>query len=131
MLRKFNSIILTLALLAACAPAAPSATVLTEANNGQTIQLKTGSSLSIALISNPTTGFQWTIDQIDPTQLKPLGDPDYTTDCPSGLVGCGGTQTFHFSATGAGQSQLRLIYHRTFETNMAPAQTFSVMINIQ
>jgi inhibitor of cysteine peptidase len=128
MLRKFVLITLALAMLAACTPAG---ITLTEANNGQTIQLKKDGSLSITLSSNPTTGFQWTIDQIDPAQLKQLGDPDYVSDCTGGMVGCGGRQTFRFTATSLGQSQLRLIYHRTFEANVPPAQTFNVTINIQ
>lgn len=128
MLRKITLMTIVLAILTACTPAT---TVLTEANNGQTIQLKKEGSLSITLVSNPTTGFQWTIDQIDPAQLKQLGEPDYATDCPNGLPGCGGRQTFRFTAIAAGQSQLRLIYHRTFEPNTPPAQTFSVTIDIQ
>ncbi len=128
MLRKFLLMTLGLALLVACAPAV---TTLTEANDGQTVQLKKDGSLSITLVSNPTTGYQWTVDQIDGSQLKQLGDPEYVTDCPNGLPGCGGHQTFHFTATAAGQSQLRLIYHRTFETNLPPLHTFSVTINVQ
>lgn len=129
MLRKFLSLTLALAVLAACAPAV---TTLTEANSGQTIQLQKDGSLSITLISNPTTGFQWTVDQIDASLLKQQGDPEYVSDCPpSGITGCGGHQTFHFTAMAAGQSQLRLIYHRTFEANVPPEQTFGVTINIQ
>ena len=106
-------------------------TTITEANNGQTITLAKGATLAVTLASNPTTGFQWTVDPIEPSKLKQTGEPSYVSDCPDGRPGCGGHQTFTFTATAAGRATLRLIYHRSFEPGKPPADAFEVTVKVQ
>ncbi len=130
MMRSILRTIATIRLLAVTACGGAAMTI-TEAENGQTITVAKGGTLTVTLASNPTTGFQWTVDQPDPSKLKQVGEPAYTSDCPDGRSGCGGHQTFAFTATGSGQTVLRLIYHRTFEQGKPPAQSFEVIVNIQ
>ncbi len=133
MWRSFSLAALSLTLAACGGVTVPPThgTAMTEANDGQTLRLKKDGVLIVTLVSNPTTGFQWTVDQIEAAYLKQQGEPDYVSDCPDGRPGCGGHQTFRFTAGGAGQTKLRLIYHRPFEKDKPPAQTFGVTINIQ
>jgi len=102
-----------------------------KTNNGQ-VELKTGQTLVVSLESNPTTGYAWEVAEVDDTLLQSQGEAEYTADKTGGepLVGSGGTQTFRFSAADAGETTLKLIYHRAWETDVEPASTFSVQVKI-
>ena len=102
-----------------------------ESNNGQ-VELQTGQTLVVSLKSNPTTGYAWEVAEVDETLLQSQGEAEYKESKTSGeqLVGAGGTQTFRFKAAEAGETSLKLIYHRAWETDVEPAQTFSVQVKI-
>jgi len=56
-----------------------------------------------------------------------LGEPTYRSD--SDLPGSPGTMTFTFEAAGSGETELRMIYHRSWE-DASPIQTFSLSITV-
>jgi len=47
------------------------------------------------------------------------------------LVGLGGQVRFIFNATKAGSTTLELVYHRPWETNVAPLQTFTIQVTVK
>jgi inhibitor of cysteine peptidase len=117
----------TLTLLAACKPAG-----LTEVDNGRTIEISKGASLSITLQSNPSTGYAWTVATIDSTILQQQGDKVYQQgNTDPNVVGAGGTETFTFKGLTAAQTTLQLIYSRVWETDVAPLQTFEITIIVK
>jgi inhibitor of cysteine peptidase len=87
---------------------------LSAADNGSTIQLKTGQVLVIELEGNITTGYSWEVGSVDAALLALQGEVDYASE-DTGLVGSGGVFTFRFEAKQAGETTLQLIYHRPFE----------------
>lgn len=102
---------------------------LTETDAGRSIRLRAGDPLEITLASNPTTGFQWEVSAGDSAVLRQRGEPLFI---PGGSApGRGGQVTLTFEAVGAGQTALKLIYHRPFETGVAPAQTYAVTVIVQ
>jgi inhibitor of cysteine peptidase len=102
---------------------------LTEADTGRSLELYVGDKLEVILLGNPTTGFQWEISDIDPSILRTSGEPDFE---PSGnAVGSGGKITMCFEAVRTGQMKLTLIYHRPFEKDVPPAQTFEVAVTVR
>jgi inhibitor of cysteine peptidase len=102
-----------------------------ESNNGQ-VELQTGQTLEVTLESNPTTGYAWEVAEVDESLLQSQGDAEYKEKKTAGeqLVGSGGTQTFRFTAAEVGETTLKLIYHRAWETDVEPVQTFSVQVTI-
>ena len=102
-----------------------------ESNNGQ-VELQTGQTLVVSLQSNPSTGYTWEVAEVDDTLLQSQGEAEYKASKAGGeqLVGAGGTQTFRFTAAEVGETTLKLIYHRAWETDVEPAQTFSVQVKI-
>lgn len=102
-----------------------------ESNNGQ-VELQTGQTLVVSLESNPTTGYTWEVAEVDDTLLQSEGEAEYKESKTGGeqLVGAGGTQTFRFTAAEVGETTLKLIYHRAWETDVEPVQTFSVQVTI-
>jgi inhibitor of cysteine peptidase len=97
--------------------------------NGQTIELTTGQKLVLSLESNPTTGFDWEVSEIDEAVIKQSGDSKFKSE--SDLMGAGGVRTFTFEAVAAGTSTLKLIYHRSWEKDIPPEQEFIVTINVK
>jgi inhibitor of cysteine peptidase len=95
------SFFLVLALFSGCGT---KGTNLTDADNGKQIFIKTGDMLTLTLPSNPTTGYSWQVMEIDNAILTQNGEADYKQSSDSeGLVGAGGTETFHFKAVGTGK----------------------------
>jgi inhibitor of cysteine peptidase len=122
---------LFISLLAGCGDsatdsAAGSATA-TQAQNGKSITVSNGETLTVELAGNPTTGYEWTVAQMDASFLQ-AAEPTYESD--SSAIGSGGTYTFRFTALKAGSTALGLVYRRAWETT-ASDQTFSLTVNIQ
>ncbi|HEU0075609.1 MAG TPA: protease inhibitor I42 family protein [Dehalococcoidia bacterium] len=131
--------VLTLALLTvSCGgddestPSFPAEVQLTDADDGSTVQLALRGELIVALASNPTTGFGWSVGEGSDEGLVLQGEPRYV---PAGsttpVVGAGGTEVFSFEAEDSGTSRLVLEYRRPFEPDVAPEQTFSVTVEIR
>jgi len=112
--------------------ALPAEVQLTDADNGSTVELANGGALIVALPSNPTTGFSWSVAESSGLQLELQGEPAYV---PAGsttqVVGAGGTEVFTFEAVDAGTAELTLEYRRPFESGVAPQETFSVTVEIR
>lgn len=104
---------------------------ITEADNGKQITLQSGDVIKLTLESNPTTGYSWQVLEIDNAVLIQDGDPEYKqAPISDGLVGAGGTETFHFKAVEVGKSMMKLGYMRPWE-NIPPVETFSLQVVVQ
>lgn len=125
--------------LSACsvlpAPVPPSATAAPETvqiqaeDAGSTITLRTGDRLEVALNGNLTTGYGWEPQDLDSRILQTEGEMDYTSD--SQALGASGVFRWRFKAAAAGETVLKMIYHRSFETDTPPLETFEVNIVVQ
>lgn len=78
-----------------------------EAQNGATMTLPAGGTLTVRLPGNRTTGYVWAVAE-RPGNIA-LASEDYRQDASApGMVGVGGTEEFVFRATGPGRGALRL-----------------------
>jgi inhibitor of cysteine peptidase len=124
-------------LLSGCAPSdgrGTSATkpiadtvVLTETDADQSVKVSPGQTLEVVLDANPSTGYTWSV-AAEPEFLTAQGEPVFSSEAASGLVGAPGTQTLRFTVSAAGEGPLSLSYVRPWEADAAPAQTFTVEI---
>lgn len=129
-MKKKMMIIVTLFVLTLSLTACSSNAVKIGADaNGQTIELAAGQKLVLSLESNPTTGFDWEVSEIDEAVIKQSGESEYKSE--SDLLGAGGVRTFTFKAVAAGTSTLKLVYHRSWEKDIPPEQEFTVTINVK
>ena len=103
---------------------------LTETDNGSDVNLDAGGQLMITLPGNPSTGFSWEVSSVDGDILAQEGEPEYFGE-DSMLVGLGGQVRFIFIAKEAGSTTLELVYHRPWETNVAPLQTFTILVTVK
>ncbi len=105
---------------------------LTKADDGKTVEVQPGGTLIVALPSNPSTGFSWSVTAPEPGNVELVGEPTYVPPgSTSPVVGAAGTQVFTFRPFEAGTDTLTMGYARSFEPGVAPAETFSVTITVK
>jgi inhibitor of cysteine peptidase len=131
--RFFIGMVLLASVIGLAGCGGPKPVTVTKADSGSTVTLAEGQDLVIELESNPSTGYTWEVKEIDPGVLEQAGDPEYKQPAKSDpqLVGQGGTQVFTFHAAGKGTTIIQLIYHRTWEKDVEPAETFSLTVTVQ
>jgi inhibitor of cysteine peptidase len=103
----------------------------TYTDPGQTVNIGVNQEFIIALGSNPTTGYSWQASY-DQTMLELVGgDSEYKEESEEGVVGGGGVELFRFKALKAGQTEITLVYQRTWEEPNPQDLTkvFTVYIN--
>jgi len=98
-------------------------------NNGQNFVLYKQADIFISLKANPTAGYTWSINEMDTSIIDQVGN--FTFDADSKKIGTPGMQTFHFKSIAPGETKLKLIYHRTWERNKDPLDTYIVHFNVK
>jgi len=88
------------------------------------ISARKGEIMTVALESNPTTGFSWTTE-FDSNFLS-LVKKEFIRF--SNSVGAGGTEKFEFRALKNGATVLRMIYKREFENTNIKEKTYRINI---
>ena len=101
---------------------------LGEDNNGQSIELCQNEEIVISLSANITTGYTWAVSCIDTNYLKQVSEVQYKSS--SNKMGSTGEQTFRFQTIAVGQMELKLIYHRPWEKDIAPLDSFYIKITV-
>ena len=87
------------------------------------VQLKPDELYTVSLPANPTTGYQWRIQEGKVPPCLEFLRKDYKSDEASeGLVGIGGQAVFIFRALEKGKGQLTFEYIRTWEPAKKPLQ---------
>ena len=87
--------------------------LITQSDQGRTIEVNQGDLIVIRLAENLTTGYGWELEAVDSKVLELL-DSDYSEDRGE-LMGSGGTRTFRFQAESPGNQQIQLGYRRPWE----------------
>lgn len=105
---------------------------ITDADNNKTVTLAKGQSILVKLSSNPSTGYGWSVSSTDRTFGYPAAEKFFPAG--SGAVGSGGIQRFTWKTNSplnmAGSHTVKLDYKRSWETNVAPAKTFTFTVKI-
>jgi predicted secreted protein len=103
----------------------PGGVLLGPLDDGRHIALRADQLLELHLEANPSTGYVWTVQDLDAAVLRQVGEPE--TEALSPLLGAPGVVTLRFTPQAAGQSPLVLAYRRPWE-EAAPLKTFSLHV---
>ena len=114
---------------AACSACARMPVKLSEKDTMSTVEMYIGDTLEVVLRGNPTTGYIWGVSSVDTATLRQVGQTAFIADTKA--RGSGGKMTMRFRAVAAGQTVLKLIYHRPFERNTPPINTFEVSVFVK
>lgn len=110
----------------------PEPLTLTKDADGTSVQVEVGQPLEVSLEGNPTTGYSWEVKESGEPTLKLQAEPAYVqAETRATLVGGGGTYTFKYVGAEAGTATLELIYHRSWETDVAPLETFTLEVTVK
>jgi inhibitor of cysteine peptidase len=101
---------------------------LTMSDNGKTIDLAPGTRLVLMLMENPSTGYRWAIDPIEPPVVELLSN-EYTLDPGVGFPG-GGTRQLDFRVVRSGEVRLSLRLVRQWDPSSI-AQRFVVILRVR
>jgi inhibitor of cysteine peptidase len=133
-LRRLDSVrwFFLFALLAVtCCPLSLSAAdkVITDADKGGTVHLKTGETLELRLRANPTTGFMWYLEKESTPLLKLVHQTQ--TEATEPGVGRPVFQVFKFEAKRYGEGVLRMHYVRSWEPPTPDDERFDLHVVVE
>jgi len=129
MLRRLISLGVVIGAIWMLGACGPKVVKVNEAQDGSAVALKVGSELMVVLDANPTTGYTWGVDAVDESVLAAQGEPAF--EASSDKIGAGGKMTLRFQALGAGETALRLVYHRPWEQDEPPAGVFTLQVTVR
>jgi inhibitor of cysteine peptidase len=101
---------------------------LNKNDSGKTVEILVGDELEVILPGNPTTGYAWKLISLDTTVLRPDNAEFFANNK---ALGSGGMEAIKFHAIAAGKSEVKLIFHRSFEREVPPLNTFEVTVIIK
>jgi inhibitor of cysteine peptidase len=127
--------ILVAVVVVVLAGAAVLVTVLVNASGrdkitGDTFETTVGSSFTIALDANPTTGYGWSQRINNATIVAFVKNTYNAENRDPQVVGGGGTDTFTFKALARGTTTITLNYARPWESIPA-AQTRTITVTVK
>jgi inhibitor of cysteine peptidase len=109
----------------------PRQAVITEANNGTTINLENEETFYLRLKENPTTGYSW---QLNLSQgLSLISDEYYPPESKEGerpLVGAGGVHLWEIKAAAEGSQQVTGIYKQSWENKTGTEDNFTLNVEV-
>ncbi|MDQ1276949.1 MAG: inhibitor of cysteine peptidase [Euryarchaeota archaeon] len=102
--------------------------VITEANNGMSINLRNGETFYLKLRENPSTGYSWQLNVSDGLSIL---SSEYTQDpSPEEMEGVPGTHQWEIKAVTPGSQQVNGIYKRPWEDTTGTEDNFTLNIEI-
>jgi len=102
--------------------------VITEADNGTSINLKNGETFFLKLRENPSTGYSW---QLNLSQGLSILSDEYTQDpAPEGYTGVLGTRQWEIKAVTPGSQQVKGIYKRPWEDTTGAEDNFTLNVEV-
>jgi len=104
--------------------------IITDSDNGGRVQIAPGGIVKLKLKVIPGTGYAWQVSEDNLNPLKQLGEPIFE-EIGKGKVGAIEYQVFRFRALARGSKIIRLQYVREWEKDVAPLNTYSVMVQIR
>lgn len=100
---------------------------LSGIDNGTAVEVALGGNVILKLDANPSTGYNWKIQELD-EKILPLTSKDYQqNEAPAGMVGVPGVETFSFKAIKKGETILSLVYSRGGDI----AEDFQITVTVK
>ena len=97
-------------------------------DNGKLIKLRQGDVIIVSLQETPTTGYRWTVDNIDETILE-IQNEGFRI-APKAGIGGSGARTFSFRAITVGSVNLKLKLWREWLGDSSITEHYSLTIKV-
>lgn len=107
----------------------PALALTEDADNGRSIVLPVGATLTITLQGNPATGYQWAIvDPLPPNLTVISAGTVPPAEHAKSIVGAPGQWRAILKADRPGEGTVLMTYRRAWEKTTAAAKTFKVTV---
>jgi|SoiMethySBSTD1v2_1073268.scaffolds.fasta_scaffold276333_2 predicted secreted protein len=100
---------------------------LTERNDGGRIRVRVGDTIEIFLPENASTGYRWSVDDLDSSLFDVAGA---SAEYPGQTIGAGGQACVRITVRGKGIGTVRLSYRRPWEGADATLKQFTVEVEV-
>lgn len=107
--------------------AAQEARIADEADNGGTILLRAGQTMTLRLPENPSTGYRWSLEPYDEAMIAVEDGPFRAR---AGAVGAGGETSWNVTAKSPGTTTLGLKLWRPWEGDASIVRRFGATLRI-
>jgi inhibitor of cysteine peptidase len=94
--------------------------------NGKTVVLQLGQSLELRLDENPTTGYRWSLENINPEVIGL--EQDHYNSPETSAIGAGGQHLWEFRGLARGQGIVRLKHWQSWSGEASITETFEITI---
>ena len=91
--------------------------------------IKVGESITHELEGNPTTGYTWQYKTEKPEIVKIA--EEIVSENKDGMVGTPSKFKYKIEGANAGSTQIIFTYRRSWETDVPPAQTDTLTVNVE
>ena len=118
--------------LAGCSPSGSTQTIIPPRGTQDARSISVGGSTSVAMVSTPSTGFSWSLDEAQSAGLDhvTVHDKGFTrTD--SGLVGAPGRRWWSITGRSPGRVTMRFVYQRAWERKNKPAKVRTIDLRVR
>ncbi|MCK5114405.1 MAG: protease inhibitor I42 family protein [Phycisphaerae bacterium] len=105
--------------------------MLSNKHDSKTVTATVGDEIVLRLKGNPTTGYQWMLDDLAGKSAKPDGIIKYEAIDSAKRVGAGGFFIARFKAVKAGKTTFKLVYARPWEKDKKPDEVFLVTLDVK
>ncbi len=102
---------------------------IAQTDNGKSFAVGVGDAIAIRLLENPTTGYQWAIDQTNPEIIQHL-ESVFSPGSETGIGG-GGVRIVRFRAKKPGNVLLLLKKWRSWQGDSSIVERFEVTIEVR
>jgi inhibitor of cysteine peptidase len=100
---------------------------ITRAQHEGVVAVARGDATVIELPDQPTTGYRWEIDSVDPALVEIEGS-EFGSSGPG--IGAGGIATWRLRARAPGRTRLEFARRRPWERDRPPIERFAVTLEI-
>ena len=102
--------------------------IFTQDHNGKVVELSRSDTLFIRLPENPTTGYQWAVEEVKGPIIT-LEKSNYAPTAGA-EIGGGGERTLVFKATSPGTTNLRLKLWQAWEGDSSIVDIYTITIHV-
>jgi inhibitor of cysteine peptidase len=106
-------------------PQGTTGSVYGAADNGTTITVNSGSTFTIKLAENPSTGYSWNVSS---SPGLTIANSNYIQG--ASMPGAGGTHEWTLQALVKGQQQFTAVYKRPWEPLVGNESTYALTVNV-
>jgi inhibitor of cysteine peptidase len=102
---------------------------VSESDDGAVKRVSPGEGVVIRLPENPTTGYRWSVEEIDPSVVE-VAESEFEPSEEPSRPGAGGTRYLHLRARQPGTSPVTLVLRRPWESGGESLRRFQVNLEV-